>query len=187
MDSLKSIFGEDKLSYADFEKKTGEAKLKLADLATGKYVDRKKFDDLEETYKKQLEEANAKITELSASKNPSVELQTQVKELLEQKKQLETQQQESANKIDELTKREIASRKTGISDPDFLDLMQLRFGSQKPEEFEKSVVDYAKETKTKWQTTLPSPSLDGEPAVGDDTAFLHKFKEAAGAIYKDEK
>lgn len=187
MDSLKSIFGEDKLSFEDFEKKTSEAKLKLADLATGEYVAKKKFDDLESSLKKQLEEANGKIKELETAKNPSVELQAQIDELKSQKADLESKQQASAAEIDKLTKREIASRKTGISDPDFLDLMQMRFGEQSPEDFEKSVVNYAKETKTKWQVNLPSPSLDGEPAIGDDASFLHKFKEAAGAIYKEEK
>lgn len=48
MEFLKSIFGDKALTYADLEKALKDSKdIKLANLATGKYVDKDKFDKAE--------------------------------------------------------------------------------------------------------------------------------------------
>ena len=46
MEKLKEIFGENALTWAELEEKLKDNKeIKLANLASGNYVDRKKFDD----------------------------------------------------------------------------------------------------------------------------------------------
>lgn len=45
MDFLKEIFGEEALTFDDFASKVTGKGIKLADLATGNYVDKKKYED----------------------------------------------------------------------------------------------------------------------------------------------
>ena len=48
MEELKSLFGDGSLSYEEFSQKLGEAKdIKLANLKSGNYVDKAKYDKLE--------------------------------------------------------------------------------------------------------------------------------------------
>lgn len=68
MEFLKSVFGENALTYAELEAALKDNKeIKLANLASGQYVDKEKFDR-EETraneLKTQLETANTTITSL---------------------------------------------------------------------------------------------------------------------------
>ena len=44
MDKLKELFGAKALTWEDFSQAVTNAKIKLADLSEGKYVDREKFD-----------------------------------------------------------------------------------------------------------------------------------------------
>lgn len=66
MDKLKELFGEDALTYAQLEEKLKDNKdVKLANLATGHYVDKKKYED--------------KVTELTTAQNTIMGLQDTVK------------------------------------------------------------------------------------------------------------
>lgn len=51
MEELKSLFGEGSLSYEEFSQKLGEAgnTIKLANLKSGNYVDKAKYDKLEKS------------------------------------------------------------------------------------------------------------------------------------------
>ena len=185
MEVLKQIFGDKSLTYEELDKALGEKGIKLGDLASGKYVDKKKYEDLEADYKKKLEETQTKLTAIEA-KEDSEEAKKQIASLKKEKAELETKQAETALELDRLTKRDLAISKTGITDPDFLELVQARYGSQDISEFEKQVVAYAKASKSKWDNASPSPDLNGEPNVNSQAAFEQKFMQAAGAVY-DEK
>ena len=51
MEELKSLFGESSLSYEEFSQKLGEATdIKLANLKSGNYVDKAKYDKLEKNH-----------------------------------------------------------------------------------------------------------------------------------------
>jgi len=65
MEELKSLFGEGSLSYDEFEQKLGEAgeTIKLANLKSGNYVDKAKFEKVE----KSLNDYQTKYTALQES------------------------------------------------------------------------------------------------------------------------
>lgn len=52
MEELKSLFGEGSLSYEEFNQKLGEAgdTIKLANLKSGNYVDKSKYDKVEKNF-----------------------------------------------------------------------------------------------------------------------------------------
>lgn len=51
MEELKSLFGESSLSYEEFSQKLGEATdIKLANLKSGNYVDKAKYEKLEKSH-----------------------------------------------------------------------------------------------------------------------------------------
>ena len=51
MEELKALFGEGSLSYEEFSQKLGEASdIKLANLSSGNYVDKAKYEKLEKKY-----------------------------------------------------------------------------------------------------------------------------------------
>lgn len=51
MEELKSLFGESSLSYEEFSQKLGEATdIKLANLKSGNYVDKSKYEKLEKGF-----------------------------------------------------------------------------------------------------------------------------------------
>lgn len=52
MEELQELFGENTLSYADFEAKLAEKGIKLANLKAGGYVDKSKYDKLAGEYAK---------------------------------------------------------------------------------------------------------------------------------------
>lgn len=56
MDELQEIFGEDSLSYADFSAKLAEKNIKLANLKSGGYVDKEKFNKLSADFAKYKQE-----------------------------------------------------------------------------------------------------------------------------------
>lgn len=61
MDKLKELFGEKALTWEDFSQAVTNAKIKLADLSEGKYVDREKFD----SKVRELDTANQSVSELT--------------------------------------------------------------------------------------------------------------------------
>lgn len=52
MDELKTLFGEDSLDYATFESKLTESGINLANLASGGYVAKSKFEKLQSDFAK---------------------------------------------------------------------------------------------------------------------------------------
>lgn len=75
MEELKALFGEGSLSYDEFEQKLGEAgeTIKLANLKSGAYVDKAKFEKLE----KGLEDYKTKYSALEESTKGFDELKSQ--------------------------------------------------------------------------------------------------------------
>ena len=61
MDKLKELFGAKALTWEDFSQAVTNAKIKLADLSEGKYVDREKFD----SKVRELDTANQSVSELT--------------------------------------------------------------------------------------------------------------------------
>lgn len=73
MEELKSLFGESSLSYEEFSQKLGEAKdIKLANLKSGNYVDKAKYDKLETS----VNEWQTKYSALEESTKGYGDLQT---------------------------------------------------------------------------------------------------------------
>ena len=73
MDFLKEIFGEETLTFDAFVSKVTEKGIKLADLSTGNYVDKKKYEDAVSTkdtsineLQKQLKERDTDLKNLQA-------------------------------------------------------------------------------------------------------------------------
>lgn len=75
MEELKGLFGDSSLSYSEFEQKLNEAgeTIKLANLKSGNYVDKAKFEKLE----KGLNDYKTKYGELQESAKGFDELQKQ--------------------------------------------------------------------------------------------------------------
>lgn len=52
MEQLKGLFGEEKLSFDEFTSKVARANIKLADLNSGEYVIKEKYNSLQSKYDK---------------------------------------------------------------------------------------------------------------------------------------
>lgn len=63
MDFLKDVFGEEALTFEQFTGKVTGKGLKLADLSTGGYVDKKKFDDAVSTKDTSIADLQKQLTE----------------------------------------------------------------------------------------------------------------------------
>jgi len=79
MEELKTLFGESSLSYGEFEQKLNEASetIKLANLKSGSYIDKAKYDKLE----KGLEDYKTKYAELEANTKGYNELKGQFEDI----------------------------------------------------------------------------------------------------------
>ena len=84
MDFLKELFGEEALTYEQFSNQMNERGLKLADLSTGNYVGKKKYED-----------------EISAKAKAIEDLQTQIKT---RDKDIKGLQEQLAGNADDATK-----------------------------------------------------------------------------------
>ena len=62
MDFLKALFGENALTWEQFSSAVANKGYKLADLSTGKYVDKKKFDNEVKNRDTTIEELQGQIT-----------------------------------------------------------------------------------------------------------------------------
>lgn len=74
MEELKSLFGDSSLSYDEFTQKLGDAgeTIKLANLKSGNYVDKDKYDKIE----KSLADYQTKYNDLKESTKDYAELKT---------------------------------------------------------------------------------------------------------------
>ena len=89
---LKELFGEESLTYEQFSSKVVEKGYKLADLKSGKYVDKKKYED----------EVNAKE---SSIKDLQEQLKARDKDLKGLQSQLSDGNKDNETKISELTEQ----------------------------------------------------------------------------------
>lgn len=62
MDFLKELFGDGQLDFETFKKLVTEKGMKLADLATGKYVDKRKYEDEISAKDSAIEDLKGQIT-----------------------------------------------------------------------------------------------------------------------------
>lgn len=99
--TIKELFGDATLSYAEFEKLVSEKGAKFVDLSEGKYVSKDKFDNevagkdnqitqLNDTIKqrdKDLKALNTQLKEAGADAEKLAEFQTQIESLQSQYKQ----------------------------------------------------------------------------------------------------
>lgn len=92
MDFLKEVFGEETLNFEQFASKVTSKGIKLADLSTGNYVDKKKYEDA-------VSSKDASITDLQE------QLKTRDKDLKSLQGQLSDGNKDSETKIAELTQQ----------------------------------------------------------------------------------
>lgn len=92
MEFLKSLFGDEALTYEQFAKAVSEKGYKVADLSSGDYVSKKKYDDESGAKAKTIEELTAQLTARD----------TDLKAL---KKQLEDGTKDSDSKVADLTEQ----------------------------------------------------------------------------------
>lgn len=99
MEELKALFGDGSLSYDEFEQKLGEAgeTIKLANLKSGAYVDKAKFEKLE----KGLEDYKTKYSALEESTKGFDELKSQFDDVSNKYNEL-LGKQEVAEKMDKI-------------------------------------------------------------------------------------
>jgi hypothetical protein len=90
MEFLKELFGEEALTYEQLLAKVNEKGLKVADLSTGKYVDKKKYED----------EVSTKDTSI---KDLQEQIKTRDKDLKALQSQLSDGNKDNETKISELT------------------------------------------------------------------------------------
>lgn len=92
MEELKSLFGESSLSYEEFSQKLGETKdIKLANLKSGNYVDKAKYDKLETS----VTEWQTKFSALEENTRGYADLQTNYTNLKNEYDALKTKQDET--------------------------------------------------------------------------------------------
>lgn len=99
MEELKALFGEGSLNYDEFEQKLGEAgeTIKLANLKSGAYVDKAKFDKVE----KGLEDYKTKYSALEESTKGFGELQSKFEDISKKYEEL-LSKQEVADKMEKV-------------------------------------------------------------------------------------
>lgn len=99
MEELKSLFGDGSLSYEEFEQKLGEASesIKLANLQSGRYVDKDKCDKLE----KSVNDWQTKFKDLSEKTKDYDDLKAKYDTLNANYEQLQ-QKQDEADKMAEI-------------------------------------------------------------------------------------
>jgi chromosome segregation ATPase len=180
MEALKALFGDKALTFDELQAKLkeNEETIKLANLKDGEYVSRLKSEDEKKEAEKKLTEVTKQLEEAKKVTNPNAELQKQIETLTAEKTDLETKQADATKQLNTLSKRQLASTKTGITNTDFLDLMILRHGDKDDEEFSKEVTKYAEDNKQMWQPTGGSPDLNGNPQNKDEADYQAMRKVA---------
>lgn len=105
MEELKTLFGDNSLSYGEFEQKLAEAgeTIKLANLKSGNYVDKAKYEKLEKNYS----DYKSKFNEDSA--NSFADLQKQYDEVNEKYADL-LKKQDLADKMNLISKSKVDTK-----------------------------------------------------------------------------
>ena len=137
MEELKSLFGEESLSYEQFEQKLGEAKeIKLANLKSGNYVDKAKFEKAE----KSVEELQTKFNALSESTQGYEELKTNYETLKADYESLQGKQAE-AEKISMINEADVNPKFTKFV------LTEVSGLVNESKDFKTALAEYLKENK----------------------------------------
>lgn len=107
MEELQALFGDGSLSYNEFEQKLTEAgeTIKLANLKSGNYVDKAKFEKLE----KGLEDYKTKYSALEESTKGYTELQTKFDDVSKKYEEL-LGKQEIAEKMGKIKSANVEDR-----------------------------------------------------------------------------
>lgn len=138
MEELKTLFGENALSYEEFEKKLGEAgeTIKLANLKSGNYVDKAKYEKLE----KSVNDYQVKFDALKESTSGYEKLKTDFEDI-------------STKYNDLLTKQDVNEKmgmiKSANVNPKFEKFIYSEVSSQvnSEKDFQSVLVDYLKTNK----------------------------------------
>ena len=85
MDFLKKIFAEDSLNYEEFARACKDNGFKLADLSTGDYVSKKKYDSLTNELQEKIDEVKSLEKKSKQDiKETKAELETKITEIKKQ-------------------------------------------------------------------------------------------------------
>lgn len=155
MEELKSLFGESSLSYEEFSQKLGEAKdIKLANLKSGNYVDKAKYDKLETS----VNEWQTKYSALEESTKGYGDLQTAYDTLKTEHNALITKQEE-ANKMSLISGANV--------NPKFAKFIYAEVQSMTDDkkDFQTALTEYLKDNK-EFLNTKPSTYVDLEKGLG---------------------
>ena len=138
MEELKALFGDGALSYSEFEQKLTEAgdTISLANLKSGNYVDKAKFERLE----KGLNDYKAKYSELEASSKGFDELQKQYDDMSSKYNEL-LAKQDMADKMGKI-------KSANVND-DFVEFVYSKVNAQVDDnkDFQTALDEYLKEHK----------------------------------------
>lgn len=144
---LKELFGEnEKLDFAELDKKLQEKGIKLVDLGKGEYVSKKKYDD-------DTNSLNTKFTDLETKYNDVVNKQNKDKteeekkqeEFMKQFEAIKNASEQAAKELDLYKKRE-AMRNNGIDNQRFMDLALFELRESK--DFEADIKKWAEDNKS---------------------------------------
>lgn len=155
MEELKSLFGESSLSYEEFSQKLGEAKdIKLANLKSGNYVDKAKYDKLETS----VTEWQTKYSALEENTRGYTDLQTNYTNLKSEYDALKTKQDE-AEKMGMINSANV--------NPKFSKFVYAEVLSQVNEnkDFQTALSEYLKDNK-EFVNAPKSPFVDLEKGTG---------------------
>ena len=155
MEELKTLFGGSSLSYEEFSQKLGEAKdIKLANLKSGNYVDKAKYDKLETS----VNEWQTKFSALEESTRGYTDLQTNYTNLKSEYDALKTKQDE-AEKMNMIN--------TSNVNPKFAKFVYTEVLSQVNEtkDFQTALSEYLKDNK-EFLNATKSTFVDLEKGTG---------------------
>lgn len=187
MEFLKDLFGEEGISYADFEKKVNEKGYKIADLSKGDYVSKKKYDDDLLSANNKSADWETKYNQLNESiKSNDDTFQKKYDDLLNNFNTLKT---EKDNLIKENTdyKRKDVVRSTGITNDRLINL--ALFELKDSQDFEKDAQNWAKNNKSLINGGAKSFKMNGNPneEASEDDKFLNAFYKSAGVDMKADE
>lgn len=164
MEELKTLFAGGSLSYDEFEQKLTDAgdTIKLANLKSGSYVDKAKFDKME----KSLNDYKAKYGELEQSTKGYSDLQKQFEEMSNKYNDL-LAKQDTAEKMNSI--------KSANVDDDFVEFVYSKVNGlvNDKKDFQTALKEYLEEHKqylkgAKSQSTFVDLQNGGTPSKSAD-------------------
>lgn len=164
MEKLKEVFGEEPLTYEDFEKKVNEKGLKLADLSTGEYVSKDKFQNTSQQIKekeKEIEELNNKYSEVSKKAEEKEKLEEELQQLQNEKKRVERESLLKDQGVDERYRKFVLTEiNEKLNEDDNKDKKFEDVAKEYLEENDQFIASKENETKGSIFKKASSPRLD---------------------------